>query len=294
MMLHNCEQFIGAIDVLQATIDDTRGSCPIKLFGDFNAQLPIGDSPKPNWFRRRGFSNHSRILFDFLVANDMKAVDLNVPQCVKFTYFNVARNVNSWIDHVIACNYDRINNCYIIGPCADNVSDHLPIGCRFDIRVHCAASPWMHPRPSLEFWRRCRKPRKDPPSTLSADDKAAHYHAIMTDNGVLTSEQAVIADRVNSRAQLLHAKPSPCIITPERIADAVDGLTLGCAPGIDCVTAEHLKYGKSRSLYQVLADVFSCCITWGVVPTVFTLRVIVPILKKPSSDPSDANSYTDL
>jgi hypothetical protein len=52
---HNCKQFIGAIDVLQATIDDAGGSCPVKLFGDFNAQLPIADSPKPNWIREEVF-----------------------------------------------------------------------------------------------------------------------------------------------------------------------------------------------------------------------------------------------
>ena len=142
-----------------------------------------------------------------------------------------------------------------------------------------------------EFWRRCRKPRKDTPSTLRAEDLAAHYETVMTEQGQLSAEQCSIAHQVERRAQQLRGHLQPSRVTVEEVAQRVARLKTGCAPGIDAITAEHLRHGNSTFLCRILADMLSCCLSWGIVPTCFTLGLIVPILKKPTSNPNDVNSY---
>ena len=46
-----------------------------------------------------------------------------------YTYFNIPRNINTWIDHVISTEYDvsSVEMCTILPLNPDNVSDHLPI-----------------------------------------------------------------------------------------------------------------------------------------------------------------------
>jgi hypothetical protein len=145
-----------------------------------------------------------------------------------------------------------------------------------------------------EFWRRGRKPRKDIPSILTARDLAAHYECVMTEQGQLTPDQSAIAHQVKRLAQRLQGTRQPCRVSVQAVAHRVTKLKPGCAPGIDTVSADlqHLKHGNSLPLCQILADLFPCCFSWRIVPTSFTLGVIVPILKKPASNPNDANSYT--
>jgi hypothetical protein len=145
-----------------------------------------------------------------------------------------------------------------------------------------------------EFWRRCRKPRKDIPSSLTARDLAAHYEGVMNEPGQLTPEQSDIAHQVKCHAQRLQGTRQPCRVSVEAVAHRVTKLKLGCAPGIDAISAEHLKHGNSTPLCRILADLFSCCFSWRIVPTSFTLGLIVPILKKPTSNPNDANSYRPI
>ena len=62
----------------------------------------------------------------------------------------------------------------------------------------------------------------------------------------------------------------------------MDKTNYNCSPGIDKITGEHLKRGKTEAL---------CILSWKIVSSVFKVGVIVPILKKPSLNPSDASSY---
>jgi len=52
-----------------------------------------------------------------------------------------------------------------------------------------------------------------------------------------------------------------------------------------------LKHGKSNILCSVLSHLLSFCLSWQIIPSVFKIGVIVPILKKPSLNTNDPASY---
>ena len=68
--------FIDTLDSLQSFIDSYSGLAPIKLLGDFNAQLPTQKvAEKYLWERKGCFNKHSKLLQDFICANSLISVD---------------------------------------------------------------------------------------------------------------------------------------------------------------------------------------------------------------------------
>ena len=126
--------FIETIDILQSFIDNYSGLAPIKLVGDFNAQLPTQKVAEKHLWERKGcYTKHSKILQDFLSANSLFTVDRWFDQTTNYTYFNIKRNVYTWLDHVISSQHcvNDIISCDIIPLDEHNVSDHLPIRTTF-------------------------------------------------------------------------------------------------------------------------------------------------------------------
>ena len=122
------KEFIETIDQLQTVIDDSEG-VPIKIVGDFNVKLPKQAKLNQSWFRRNGFNQHSYILYDFIVANNLFVADFHFRQPVSYTYYCHTSAKYTWIDHMLFTSYDStdVTRCSIIPQDADNVSDHLPL-----------------------------------------------------------------------------------------------------------------------------------------------------------------------
>ena len=68
-------------------------------------------------------------------------------------------------------------------------------------------------------------------------------------------------------------------------------LHLGSSPGIDGIVSEHLKYAINSGIVRHLSVMLSLCLKYGIVPISFTKGVLVPLLKKPTMDPSVPNNY---
>ncbi len=64
----------------------------------------------------------------------------------------------------------------------------------------------------------------------------------------------------------------------------------GCTAGIDCISAEHLLLAKDSKVTDYLVTLFSLCINYGIVPETFAPGLLIPLLKKPNSDPSVASN----
>ena len=62
----------------------------------------------------------------------------------------------------------------------------------------------------------------------------------------------------------------------------IDRLNGNCSPGINGITTEHLKYGKSNILCTVWSELFNEIFSWQIIPSSFKFSAIVPILKKSS------------
>mgnify|MGYP001217179507 CR=1 FL=1 len=71
-------------------------------------------------------------------------------------------------------------------------------------------------------------------------------------------------------------------------------LRLGCASGVDGITAENLHYAKETSLPLHLCRLMSACLHFGCIPDVFSLGLLVPILKKPHLDPGLPSNYRPI
>ena len=84
------------------------------------------------------------------------------------------------------------------------------------------------------------------------------------------------------------------IITPDQINKLLKCLEGNSSPGVDGITAEHLKFGNSHILCEHLAALFSFIITNTVVPSDFNMGIIVPILKKPCLNPNEPHNYRPI
>ena len=64
-------------------------------------------------------------------------------------------------------------------------------------------------------------------------------------------------------------------------------LKLGGSCGVDGISPEHVKYAVDSDIITHLCKVFTVCLRSGLMPINFCNGVLVPILKKLSSHPSD-------
>ena len=117
----------------------------------------------------------------------------------------------------------------------------------------------------------------------------------MNDDNHLTDEQNKISEFVyNILSVNLKTESSDIDISAHRIANAIDQLKHNCSPGLDGISSEHLRYGNSLLLHEVLADMYTVCLRYHIVPTVFKKGVIVLIIKKPCLNPNVPSNFRPI
>lgn len=127
-------------------------------------------------------------------------------------------------------------------------------------------------------------------SDLGPEDLKQFYESVMADTGNRTHEQEADRFKVQEYLQRCRNEFSHDIQT-DTISMLIDNLKGSKSPGIDGITAEHLKYGKSTKLCEILANLYSITLSKSCVPSVFNTGVIIPILKKSSLNPNIAKNY---
>ena len=105
MPLTQTDCFIEAIDALQSTLDKYAHIAPVKILGDLNVKLPHS-TDNAKWYAKSGYSQHSRIMYDFISSNELICLDLKHHQTTKYTYFCIKSWTYTWIDHVLSTSYD--------------------------------------------------------------------------------------------------------------------------------------------------------------------------------------------
>ena len=429
-------QYVEVIDELQTIVDKYSAQVPVKIMGDFNAQLPVSTKLQRNWFKERGFNAHSVLLYDFLTSNNMLAADLLFNQKQYYTFSCVARGVYTWIDHICCskADVDNIQNCSIIEPESLNVSDHLPIHIDFtasinplilknDFNVHvppnwsnhlinksyceilenklgcldllsdvkddvagtvndrlsaivsaihdaskeagCVPEKVFRPKPYWcpelskirdkkrfwwSLWVDAGRPRQGPvfevyknvkklfrrlsrnfrnndvlrdlnilnhlydkknmkcfwnklkrqkqcsvQSSLNSEEFSCYLKDIMSHRVSNSSHNEFVRRFVAENATSCNRDGAGhCAISRETIKVLILKLNKGVAPGLDGVSAEHLVNGLSESLCAQIANVFSVMLSNSVVPDVFKLSVIIPVLKKPTLDANLPENYRPI
>ena len=66
------------------------------------------------------------------------------------------------------------------------------------------------------------------------------------------------------------------------------------SPGNDGITTEHLVFANCDPLYFALANVYSLILSYHIVPKLFQMSVIVPVLKKPTLNPNECSSFRPI
>jgi hypothetical protein len=90
-------------------------------------------------------------------------------------------------------------------------------------------------------------------SNITAPEFAQHYETIMNAPGAdLTPQQLSTSAAVAARERIIANNPSPSPITVQQVNDAIHRLRLNSAPGADGIRAEHLRFGLSDVLCNLL------------------------------------------
>ena len=200
------ELYIETLDALQAIIDVHGKSVPLKILGDFNAQLPRCKKLHPLWYRKQGFNNHSRILYEFLSENHMTVVDHMFNQSVNHTYFCYEQNVFTWIDHIVSTTYDldTITDCRVVKLDADNLSDHLPLRLSLKLPVRKIFSPYGASERSSSFTRPIwNNPSNNKVYCKTLTDKLNNVPLLLTNNLRLEASSS-LQEKVDSHISLIN------------------------------------------------------------------------------------------
>ena len=131
------------LDKLQSAIDECADA-PITVVGDMNASLPQQSTISRQWYRNRPFNQHSLLLYDFMLNNDLGIANFMFDQTINYTYD--ARNARSYIDHVLISSYCKniVLSCSIVDD-EDWSSDHYPIRTEFALHFESQSSNMENP-----------------------------------------------------------------------------------------------------------------------------------------------------
>jgi hypothetical protein len=118
---------------------------------------------------------------------------------------------------------------------------------------------YLNTRKMSSFWNAIKRLRRTKVSSdLQPNDFQTFYENVMTDSGNRTLEQNSDKARVLAYAAECKGNIPRQHVSSLKISDLIDKLPGEKPPGIDGVTSEHLKNGKSSKLCELLANLFHC------------------------------------
>ena len=145
------------------------------------------------------------------------------------------------------------------------------------------------------FWNKLKKQQQvKTNSVLTADNLAAHFKTVMMDNEHLSGEHLDIKNFVESCASDNKLHRAEVNISPSEVMSMVKSLKQGISPGCDGITTEHLLHGMCPALASTLANLYSVVLSTSTVPSIVSAGLIIPVLKKPSSDPNLPSNYRPI
>ena len=151
-------------------------------------------------------------------------------------------------------------------------------------------------RDSVKFWRTIKKTKKSAThSKVDVQVFKKHFSSIMQDvDPILSTAQRAITDAVNEKYLKLHDSVMTDTISTDQIESSIRKLKRNSSPGIYGITGEYLINGTSDTLRTFLASLYTIMLKYNCVPTIFNTGVMVPVLKKPTLNPSDPSSYRPI
>ena len=68
----------------------------------------------------------------------------------------------------------------------------------------------------------------------------------------------------------------------------------GCAPGVDGIVPEYLKFSLDSDMPLYLSNLLSVCMVFGIVPDSLCEGILLPIIKKTTAGPGSAKNYRQI
>ena len=107
-------------------------------------------------------------------------------------------------------------------------------------------------------------------------------------NDVILEAERCVQEKYDD---ILNGELNSKVMSEAMVKRYIKKLHLGSSPGIDGIVSEHLKYAINSGIARHLSVMLSLCLRYGIVLISFTKGVLVPLLKKPTLDPSVPNNY---
>jgi hypothetical protein len=147
-----------------------------------------------------------------------------------------------------------------------------------------------------KFWNLIKSSRRTVPYDdidISAlhrhfEDKFCGNNSESYNSVIRTEARQVVKDKYN---KLSSKTFNDKVISTSMIKQYISSLHSGCSPGLDGIMAEHLKYASESKIPQILSNMLTLCIKFGIIPKAFCRGLLVPILKKNTLDPSIPKNY---
>jgi exonuclease III len=148
------------------------------------------------------------------------------------------------------------------------------------------------------FWnmiRRSKGNHTDNFDDISAEKLESHFkekfsYDVNTENGFISEARSDVLNKYDSCLSCYEN----FVFTEHMTKKYISALKLGCAPGLDGITSEHLKFAMNTNVIVHLCKLFTVCFQSGVVPESFSNGLLVPILKKPTLDPTLPKNYRPI
>jgi hypothetical protein len=145
------------------------------------------------------------------------------------------------------------------------------------------------------FWnkiRRVRSPHTDNYNSITLECLEKHFddkfsYDSNNENDFITDAREQVESKLLECPRLYNN----FIFTEHRLQRYIKRLKSGGAPGVDSISAEHVKLASGSNIILHLCNMFTHCFKFGVVPSSFQEGILVPLLKKPSLDPSVPKNY---
>ena len=161
--------------------------------------------------------------------------------------------------------------------------------------LYCLACARLDTQDTSGTWSGSHGRKKTNYDAIRTEDLAAHFR---TKFSAPADSNAFIEHAENHVLQKQSRLTNTCydniVISEQRVIRMIRKLRIGCSPGVDGITAEHLCNATSTPLPLHICILLSTCLRFGIVPDTFCIGLLVPILKKPHLDPSCAANYRPI
>ena len=163
------------------------------------------------------------------------------------------------------------------------------------LSMHKFLSELCRTRRSGQFWNAVRRMRSSATDTDAIHISSLHGHFKDKFSAPTTASDPAAQQAIREIYEELHNQPMKSVMISERrVARLIKHLRPKCSPGIDGISAEHLRFAVSTTLPLHLSAMLSLCLRYCCLPKDFFTGLVTPILKKSHLDPSKPQHYRPI